>query len=280
MFNLIKMDMHRLVHSASTWVIMAVAAVLAVFCVVVTNTDIHGMESNPESVVTEDSVEWVVGVYFATDPEWVEQIEAGSFISAEMQTGLLALLCIIFAAIFTNAEQKNGFVKNIAGQFPKRGMLIASKFAAVAVQVFVMMLVFSVFTAAAGFALWGSKFYMGSVTASLKLLGVQYLLHLGFAALIIFLCTLFRSSAFSMTAGILLCSGLFAPVYSIINKLVHNIRPVRNFDISRYVLDVNITSIGIDTAPKIMLRGAIVGLAFVAAALLCSMLIIKRRDIR
>ncbi|MFR5557218.1 MAG: hypothetical protein ACLTKE_10620 [Coprococcus sp.] len=44
MFNLIKMDIHRLFYSKSTWVIFFFVAVLSVFSVTMTNTDIHMMK--------------------------------------------------------------------------------------------------------------------------------------------------------------------------------------------------------------------------------------------
>lgn len=277
MFRLIKMDLHRLVHSTSTWVTMAFVVMLAVFCVCMTNSDIENMKNKPQPVETEERG---IGIYVSADPEWATgKMEAGSIISTEMRSGLLALLCVIFTALFCNAEQKNGFIKNIAGQFPKRGQLVASRFVVIAVHVLVMVLVFSACTVATGLLLWGSRMYMGSVASLFAFLGTQYLLHLGFVALIMFFSILTRSTAFSMTAGILVCTGLLVPIYSIINNVVNGVRPGWSFDINQYMLDGNITMIGLDAVSDVLLRGAVVGLAFAAAAVICSMLVIKKRDI-
>lgn len=281
MFNLIKMDMHRLVHSVSTWIIMIFVAALAVFSVAMTNTDMQMLEEDPSSVVTDVSEDRQIGIYVDADPEWITgKIEIGSIISTEMRSGLLAIMCVIFAAIFTNAEQKNGYIKNIAGQFPHRGKLIVSKFIAIAVQVFLMLFVFTAVTVVAGFIFWGGKFYLGEISPILEFFCIQYLLHLGFASLIMFFSVLTHSSAFSMTAGILVCSGLAVPVYSIINKIFSDIRPNWNFDINNYVLDGNITRISLNAVSDVMLRGAAVGLAFALVSLVLSMVIIKKRDVR
>ena len=137
MFNLIKMDTHRLVHSTSTWITLLFTVVLAVFSVVMTNVDIQMAKEDPSSLAVEPTEEIQLGIYVDANPEWVTgNIEIGDIISTEMKSGVLAIIVVVFAAIFSNAEQKNGYIKNIAGQFPRRGNLIISKFAAIAIQIF------------------------------------------------------------------------------------------------------------------------------------------------
>lgn len=281
MFNLIKMDMHRLFRSTSTWITLLLVVILAVFSVVMTNVDIKMAEDDPSSLITETTEEPQPGIYVEANPEWVKgNIEIGDIISTEMRSGLLAILSAVFAAIFANADQKNGYIKNIAGQFPRRGSLIISKFVAIAIQIFLMMIVFTVVTVITCFILWGDRFYLDSFTPILKFLGTQYLLHLGFAALIMFFSILTRSTAFSMTAGILVCAGFAVPIYSIINKLVTDIKPNLNFNIGNYMLDRNISQISLAATSDIMIRGIFVGIIFAAVSVLLAMLTIQKRDVR
>lgn len=281
MFNLIKMDTYRLVHSTSTWIILLFTVVLAVFSVVMTNVDIQMAKEDPSSLAVESTEEVQIGIYVDTNPEWVTgNIEIGDIISTEMKSGLLAIMVVVFAAIFSNAEQKNGYIKNIAGQIPRRGNLIISKFVAIAIQIFLMIIVFSLVTVITGFALWGSRFYLGSFILILKFLGTQYLLHLGFAALIMFFSIFTRSTAFSMTAGILICTGFAVPIYSIINKLISDFKPNLAFDVGNYMLDRNITQISLTTTSDMMVRGILVGIVFAVISVLFAMLIIKKRDVR
>lgn len=280
MFNLIKMDIHRLFYSKSTWVIFFFVAVLSVFSVTMTNTDIHMMKEEP-SATEETMDERQIGISVEADSEWVDgDIEIGSIISVEMRSALLAILCVIFTALFINAEQKNGYIKNIAGQFPRREKLVAPKFIAIAFQIFLMMLVFIIGIIVSGFVLWGNRFYLGSSAPILRYLGSQYLLHLGFAALTMLLCMLTRSSAFSMTSGILLCSGLAVPVYAVVNKIVSDMKPGLKFDINHYVLDGNITMMTLGSASDVLVRGAVVGAAFAIVSVILSMIMIKKRDVR
>lgn len=187
MLNLLRMDLHRMGRSASTWVILACTVLVALFCVAMTDGDIQDMADDPQYLAQVQgegagTQNRSVGIYVEADANWVDgPIEAGDIVSAEFHSGMLALLCVIFTAMFVYAEQKNGYVKNLAGQFPHRGLLVLSKLLAVALQVLVMAAVFALVTLLAGRGFWGDRFYLDSLPALGKLLGVQYLLHLGCA---------------------------------------------------------------------------------------------------
>lgn len=281
MFNLTKMDMHRLLHSTTTWITIIFAIIIAIFGVAMTDMDIQASQENPPAAIEEMTTEQQVGITVTGNPEWASgKVELGDIISMEMQSGLITILCVIFAALFANAEQKNGYIKNIGGQFPKRWKLILSKFLAIAVQTFVLLFVFVAVTAATSILFWGNQVYVASLNPLLKVLGIQYLLHTGLATLIMFLSILTRSTAFSTTTGILLCSGLTAFLYSGVNQVISNVKPTWNFDINNYVLESNIRGIGIDTISDVMLRSAIVGIVFVIVFIVFSMITIQKRDIR
>lgn len=290
MLNLIKMDLYRMFHSLSTWIIILFTAGMALFCVVMVQGDLDAMAEDPayaqemEQEVEDSSggnEDRQLGLYSESDPEWVEgKIEAGEFISTQLQSGLLTLLVVIFAAIFANAEQKNGYIKNIAGQLSNRGILALSKMTASTAQVFIMILVFVAATGVMGKILWGERFSIGSLTEMLPFLGAQYLLNLGIAALILLLCILTKSSAFSMTAGIVMVMGLFVPLYSVINRAIYEIRPSWKFDISLYLPDGNIGLAGIKASSDILIRAAGVGAVFVVLCTAAAVLIMKKRDVR
>ncbi len=286
MFNLIKMDFYRMLHSVSTWVILAITVVLAVFAVSMTETDIQAMTEDPQYAneqqgEVDGNEDRMIGISTTANPEWVDgDIEAGELISTQVSSGLLVLLCVIFTAMFASAEQKNGYVKNIAGQLPNRGMLALSKLAVLAVQLCFLLAVFALVTALTGALLWGGRFYLGSVFSLLRFLGVQYLLHLGFASVILFLSILSRSSAFSMVVGLLAGMGTLVPIYSMVNKLVYDIQPDWKFDISKFTLDGNVLMASIGAAPGTMVRAAVVGGVFLAVCALLSMAVMQKRDIR
>ena len=296
MLNLIKMDLYRMFRSVSTWVILIFTVGIAAFCVTMANMDVDAMAEDPQ--YAQESAEEIaagnsasdtdmsnadrqIGIYAESDPAWVSgEIDAGELISTQMTSGMLTLLCVIFAAIFGSAEQKNGYIKNIAGQLPNRGVLAVSKLAVSAVQVFLMTVIFVVSTGVMGKLFWGERFAVGAVSDMLPFLGAQYLLNVGFAALIIFLCTLTKSSAFGMTAGILMVLGLSVPVYSLINRAVAELAPSWKFDISRFMPDGNIWMAGIGSSSEVLIRAAAVGAAFAVICTALAMITVKKRDVR
>ncbi len=48
MLNLLRMDLHRMGRSASTWVILACTVLVALFCVAMTDGDIQDMADDPQ----------------------------------------------------------------------------------------------------------------------------------------------------------------------------------------------------------------------------------------
>ena len=287
MFNLIKMEMHRLTHSTVTWTTIVFAILTAIFGIAMTDMDIQAVQDEPptgliiQENTDDDSSGMLAGFYVTGNPEWANgNIELGVLVGMELQSGLTSILCVIFVALFANADQKNGFIKNIAGQFPRRGQLVFSKFVAIAVHIFVLLVVFSAVTAAFGYIFWGDKVYLASLLPFIKVLVVQYLLHLGLSTLMMFLTILTHSAAFGMTTGILICSGMTAFLYSGINQIVANLRPSWNFDISNYMLESNMRMIDVSAVSDTLLRGAIVGIVFLIVSLALAMMTMKKRDVR
>lgn len=299
MFNLIKMDLYRLLHSVSAYVILLFVIGIALFAISMTNIDLELMAEDPQFMaqteeaetkeITEAEVdteketvnEAQIGIYADTNPAWVQgKIDVGDMIGTEVKSGLLLILCTIFTAIFVNAEQKNEYIKNIAGQFTSRWLLALSKFVAVAFQTPIMLLVFAGSVAIFSYFYFGSRLYLDSLSSLLRLLAVQYLLHFSFSALVSCLCILTKSSAFSMVIGILLCCGVTGPLYVLINNGIHNLWPKSTFNVVKYVLDGNVNSIGINASSGLLLRATAVGFAFLILSALCSMVIMQKRDVK
>lgn len=307
MINLIKMDLYRMVHSISTWVMLLVTVGIALFCVTMVNIDLEDMAENPQyseetsqmgivsfqiEVKTQDAQEETeetenseeeqqIGLYADSDPGWIEgQILAGDLISTQLESGILTLLCVIFAAIFFNGDQRNGFLKNIAGQYPNRGILVISKMTAAAVQILLMEILFAMATGVTAEIIWGEQFVLGFLPQMLPFLCVQYLLNLGAAGLILLLCTLTRSAAFGMTAGILMIMGILLPVYSVIERAFAALLPSLRLNISQYVLEGNIGVAGMEASSDILTRASMVGAVCLVLSVLLAMVIMKKRDIR
>lgn len=251
---------------------------------VMTNVDIETMrrEGPEQAAVGDASTEEIqLGITVSSDPSWVDgTIFMEDVAAVQIQSGILALLCVIFTAIFITAEQKSGYVKNIAGQFPGRIQLAAGKFFAMALQLLVMLLLFTLVTLLAGTLLWGDRFQLGDPLLFARFLGIQFLLHLGICSLIMLISTFTGSSAAGMTIGILLTCGLGSPVYSLINRGLEALHIGNGFDISRCMAEINIHLAGVHAASDVLIQAVCVGIAFTAVSLFLTTWIIRKRDIR
>ena len=113
MLNLIKMDLYRLLHTISTWLMMALVIVVAFFCVALT----ADLSDRYSSVVST-----------------LEMLFHG---------GLFMVLFSVFVTIFVNAEQRNGYTKNLGGLISRRAQLVISKIVAVAIEIMIAFILFA-----------------------------------------------------------------------------------------------------------------------------------------
>lgn len=283
MLNLIRMDLYRLVKAKFIRVLLLCAAAVAVFCVAATKVDLNMLEKSAVTETAESTEGGVAyGVTVDTNPEWGKgKFGADELMQSYVQGGILMMFCTVLASIFVSSEQKSGFIKNIAGQLPNRGMLALSKFAALAVGTLMIFVTFTVSTILSGWIAFGSQMTLGSVRVFLPFLGIQYLMHLAFGGLVMLAAILTQSTAFSMTAGMLYSTGITGLLYSGINKLIGWLIPgAKGFNIGTYMLDTNISRTGLEASSSQLGLALICSVIFAVISIWISMVILKKRDIR
>lgn len=287
MFNLIKMDLHRLVRIKSFWIMIGVTVFVTFFSVYMTHYDVTSrndtvvdLSNGSVSQVSPEEADIVLGVYVDTKSEWADRIDFTDLINSNIASQLLAILCVIFPPLFVNGEQKNGYIKNIAGQLSSRGLLVLSKLFAVAIQVLVIFVVFVLSAAVIGRILWGEKLVFESISDFTKVLGLHYLLHFSFASFITALTILLRGSGFSMTFGILSSTGITSYLYAFVNILLQKCGASKDFNIGSYFVENCIAIVNPDLIGGDLIRVIVVGLVFIAVSTLISMFVIQKRDIR
>ncbi|MGN0622975.1 MAG: hypothetical protein ACI4JA_03375 [Oscillospiraceae bacterium] len=287
MLNLIKMDLYRLVRTISFWVMLAVTVAVSVFCVEMANIDMTLMQeesadsSQTAQQETSDEEDVNIGITVETKEEWLDgEIELSDYLYVVMSGGILLIICSIFVAIFVNAEQKTGYIKNIAGQLPFRGLLSVSKLAGVAVQVLAVFVMAVIGTVAAARMCFGDRFVIGDISVLAKMLGVQYVLHFAFSTFVAMLCILSRSAALGMVTGIVINSGIMEFAYQGLNKLVHKIGALKDIDISKYPIESNVYAVTASADADTFVRALITGAVYFAVCVVISMTVTQKRDIK
>lgn len=287
MLNLIRMDLHRLFRIKSFWIMIAVTIFVSFFSVYMTyiettsqNDVVIDMSDMSTSEESTEEIDATFGIYIDTKSEWADKINFNDLINAHIVGQLLAILCVIFPPIFVNGEQKNGYIKNIAGQFHNRGMIVLSKLTTVAIQVLIIFTVFILSMAIMSKICWSDKLVFESVNNFAKIFGLHYLLHFAFASLVTTLTILLKGSGFSMTFGILCSTGISSLLYAFANVILNKCGVSEEFNIGNYFIENCITIVSPDLSGGDLTRVIIVGTVFLVASTIISMTVMQKRDIR
>lgn len=296
MINLIKMDLYRLFKTKSYYVMIVVTALLAIFAIFMLNEDILFQQSMQEKGndnskyeqemlekdnMTEVSSEgFTIGIYVETKEEWIyNKIDFADYLNVNFASNLVMILCV-FVSIYVNGEQKNGYIKNIAGQLEKRSMLVLSKLVAVSVEVFSMLLVFVLISAISGKIAFGDKLICSSVISLLKLLGIEYVLHLATSSTVMAITLIFRSSGVGITYGLLDSMGLVASILGIINVFANKIFKFKDFDVLEYTVRGCITKLSVTFTTEVIIKSLIISIAFISISTILAMISMQKRDVK
>ena len=247
MLNMIKMELYRFFRSSSTWKILIADAAIAVLSVIL----VYTMKDNTSITVYSN---------------------AGEMLTAQINGGMLMIVCAVFVIVFVSAEYRDGFIKNIAGCLPCRGMLILSEAVVIAAACVLYLSAFFGCIMVVGAIAFENSFIAVSASAIIKLLTVQIILHWGFGCLILLFYILSQSTMLSMGIGILMA-------YKILNILYTLIERFFNYKIDRYMLDFNIFQLGIKAEVSMYARAALVGITSVIIEIALSILVIQKKDI-
>lgn len=294
MFNLIKMDLYRMIHSVSFKVMLFVVAAVAFFTIGMTSYDVKNTQGQIEDTVpqveqqddgraqvSEDGAKVVLEIGFTMDTDygWGTEAPFSEIMNENFKSRILLLLCVIFVPIFVHAEYKNGYIKNIAGQLPNRGVLAASKLVAVAVQVLIIFAGYLFFSAIAGKIFFGDAMVFKNIGDLLRYTVLHYIMHLAVSYIVLMLTILARGSALPLTYGILCSTTFTALLYSGINMLVSVVTGKNTFDIGLYTPEMNVMYITADMSSEVLIRVLLVGGIYALATAVLSIVIMKKRDI-
>lgn len=286
MLNLIKMDLYRMVHSVSFKVMLVVVAAVAFFTIGMTSYDVaytkeqleKGIVQNVEAP-EEDKTVIVMGINVTTSDSWIEEAPFSELVNENMKSNLLLLLCAIFVPLFVHAEYKNGYIKNIAGQLPNRGVLVVSKLVAVAVQILIIFVSYILWAGIAGLIFFKDTLVMGEFTDLLSGSALHYLLCLAVGYVVLMLTMVTRGSALPLTFGVLCSTGFTALLYSGINVAIAAITGKDGFDIGLYTPEMNVAQITFDMSGGALTRVLIVGVVYAAVAAVIAIAVMRKRDV-
>lgn len=178
-----------------------------------------------------------------------------AYLYEDISSGILLIFIIIAVVLFFNREQNSGFVKNIAAKSVSRVSIYFSKFIA---MILYMMFSFVVMAIAEYISLMA--YYDGDLTFGMDVMDeflpkflVIILLHIAFMSGVVMVTTITKSSTMGITIGMLANTGFST-------FLVMVVRAKLDFDISKYLINYNLTRVNLDSGSDVVNHALIVGI--------------------
>ena len=178
--------------------------------------------------------------------------------------------------MFSLADFKSGFIKNIGGQARKRFYLIASKTIVLTVFTIILFVLFLFFQALCnqvilGYLKWGDT---GDL---LTYFGTELVLHAAFAIFIMALSIIIQSNAASMILAIALSIDLAVILYSMFDRFVQKYVDV-DFHIMDYLVTGKISMLPMTAQTSDIQSALLVSAAFIVGSLAVCGIVFQKRD--
>lgn len=216
---------------------------------------------------------YVASYFISSPPEGLIIFNAfNSFIG-----GLLTVFTVIFTAVFISADEKRGYIKNIAVSQKRKSDIVIPRFAVMAVA----LALFFVFSFAVLFIVLKLMYHSetGFSADALGRIGLAFLMQLAFMAFIQMLTVITRGTSFPIALGIVCATNLIVLIVSPLNSLIRKITGASEFDLSDFFITKYMEMSDILKGNDIV-HAIVLSVVYIAAAFIINALVLEKRDIR
>lgn len=284
--NAIKMYIYKMIHSKSSLIILLAAVAMACFSIYMGKYEAdyykeHGeelaeLEQKSADLEKSNSEEMNFGIIVDSPVASVEtQPAVMEYVTADLKSGLLLIFFTIFVVLFVNSEESSGYIKNIASQAKRRGILVEAKAAAICLYNFILMGVYML-ACGIGVKLAYKDVKLGWNRDVTVFLAVMYLLMCAFGLFISCITILMRSNAMGIVLGLIDACGIGYLFTNTINHMIDK----ENFDLNRYMVVGRINGMNVDSTSEVMVKAVIVAVLWGMIWLAVSEIVTVKRDIR
>lgn len=279
MINVIKMDLYRMFKTKSLYVVWLIFILLIIFSTVMIKGDYSEdaiqQENYQTSIQASENENIGMNVILPTKPG--ERITVYDSFYANVKGKAVALFIVIFAVIFSTADMKSGFIKNIGGQVKNRISLVLSK--ALILTLFTILTMFLFFGVQGicnhwffGYLKWGPW------KEFLSYFGLSLLLHIAFAMIVMAAAIIIQNNVFSMALAVCLCMNMIFIIYSFLDKVAAAIH-IKDFHFVLYTVTGKIAMLPIKMNGKDIRSAAIVSIVYILISLVFSSFVVQKRDL-
>jgi hypothetical protein len=187
---------------------------------------------------------------------------------------LNAMLCLLSASSFFYADMENGYIKNIAGQMPKRGYTILSKFVTILPHNLLFMLV-GVLGDLIGTVFFQRIAVDSAVLDSLRVFALKLLLLQSICAILLLFSGSLQIKSLGTVMAVLFGMGLLTLVYFGIDAGLDKIFPKKSFLLNDYMPDQLLSESNPETLTALIVSGVTI-----AVFLWLAIRIFDRKDVK
>ena len=279
MLNMIRMELYRMVRMKSFWVILIIVGIMNVITVSLNDVMMDSPEMQQALEATkakEDDPLSNIGMSVI-----IERNEDGDYgfletITSAAKGMLCALFIGIFTVIFATADFNTGYIKNYGGAVKHRWHMVAAKGTAVLVYTIMFFALF-ILSSSLGVYIGGHKLIMDPAGKIAEVLGVQGLLHIVFAWIIMSLCLIVRNNLISMIVSCCLSFHVFQALYILADKGLKKLG-WEDAAISNYTVSGRIMKYGLESS-KILGSTLLIAAIFAVVSYILGSLWVTKKDL-
>ncbi len=283
MFNMIRMELYRMFHTKSLYIIWFIlsAGILFTTSLSAEEWKTYTMEEKQEQYEyatgqrTDDQVNFGMNVTIPTKPG--DDVSVFDLFYANIKGKFIALFMVIFAVLYSTADLTSGFVKNIGGQVRDRSSLVIAKAVVLFVYTALTMFLFVGIQAVSNSIFFGTLTF-GPWKTFLCYGALQLLLHFAFVVIAMGIAIILHNNVISMVLVVCMCMNALAIFYGFLDKMIEKFG-VEDFHVIKYTISGNITMLGMDLAEKMVNTSLIASVVFILLMMTMCSVVFQKRDI-
>ena len=256
MANLLRMDLYRMRKAKSFWICLGIAFALALL---------------------QTPLAWglsMIGRMLSAETLPFPTTAQMSGIVRDPFLMLNGMLCLLSACSFFYADMENGYIKNIAGQMPRRGFTVLSKYLAILPHNLTFM-VAGIIGNLIGTALFQQILLDGDILDAAVTFLMKVLLIQSICAILLLVTASFQNKSLGTVIAVLMGLGLMSLVYMMIDTGLDQLFQNKGFSVSDYMPDQLLGQL----KPPV-LDSILVSLATTALFLPLSVRVFDRKDVK
>ena len=208
----------------------------------------------------------------------LDHVNLSEVIANPFVISLLMIIMFVSAVSFLYSDIENGYIKNIAGQLPNRGVLVNAKFIIVAIHNF-LFFVCAVLSSILGNAIGSKVVVDDAVPQGIATVLLKWLLSVALTCILIMITTGFRNKTLATVMGVFFATGLMSLVYIGINTAAEKVFKNFKVDISDYMPDSLMASVDVINNEYVM-NAIVMSIIFIVLFLTITYIIFRKRDVK